>query len=242
MPQRQVMIEVTIAEVTLTDELQFGVEWLFKGGAPSGRGCGGFVRSRRLDAVQPGRCRCRQRGGRASGCGAARRASPTSSTTRTSPAASRRCCNLLDTYGNTKVVANPHIAALDNQKATIKAGDRIPINQQTHRRRHDQRGDDDVAVHRHRRAAAGDAAHQRRRPGHARRAGRGQHPGHADATPATRRRSTRARCRRSSPCRRGQTMVMGGLIRDTKAQHVRRACRCSSRIPDPRRPLRQPGR
>jgi general secretion pathway protein D len=38
---------------------------------------------------------------------------------------------LLDTYGNTKVVANPHVAALDNQKATIKSGERIPINQQT---------------------------------------------------------------------------------------------------------------
>jgi general secretion pathway protein D len=36
---------------------------------------------------------------------------------------------LLDTYGNTKVISNPHIAALDNQKATIKVGDRIPINQ-----------------------------------------------------------------------------------------------------------------
>src|ERR1700737_1063320 len=40
-PQRQVAIEVTIAEVKLTDDLTFGVEWLFKGGAPSGRGSGG---------------------------------------------------------------------------------------------------------------------------------------------------------------------------------------------------------
>ena len=39
--------------------------------------------------------------------------------------------NLLDQYGNTRVIANPHLAALDNQKATIKSGDRIPINQQT---------------------------------------------------------------------------------------------------------------
>ena len=39
--------------------------------------------------------------------------------------------HLLDKYGNTKVIANPHIAALDNQKATIKAGNRIPVNQQT---------------------------------------------------------------------------------------------------------------
>ncbi len=38
---------------------------------------------------------------------------------------------LLDTYGNTKVIANPRLAALDNQKATIKSGERIPINQQT---------------------------------------------------------------------------------------------------------------
>ena len=53
-----------------------------------------------------------------------------------SPAASRRRCPLLDTYGNTKVIANPHVAALDNQKATIKVGDRIPIYQQTLGRRH----------------------------------------------------------------------------------------------------------
>jgi general secretion pathway protein D len=29
------------------------------------------------------------------------------------------------------VISNPHLSALDNQKATIKVGDRIPINQQT---------------------------------------------------------------------------------------------------------------
>ncbi len=42
-PPRQVAIEVTIASVTLTDDLEFGVDWLFKGGAPSGRGSGGNV-------------------------------------------------------------------------------------------------------------------------------------------------------------------------------------------------------
>src|SRR5262249_8256524 len=42
-PQRQVVIDVTIAEVTLTDAINFGVEWLFKGGAPSGRGAGGLL-------------------------------------------------------------------------------------------------------------------------------------------------------------------------------------------------------
>jgi general secretion pathway protein D len=46
-PSRQVMIEVTIAEVKLTDQLTFGVDWIFKGGAPSGRGSGGlFVQNK----------------------------------------------------------------------------------------------------------------------------------------------------------------------------------------------------
>jgi general secretion pathway protein D len=120
-----VLIEVTIAEVNLTDELQFGVEWLFRGGAPSGRGAGGLFNT--TQAFNPG-------------------AGTTPAKTLGSsiaqgfvyfinnaafPGGVQAVLNLLDTYGNTKVVANPHIAALDNQKATIKAGNRIPINQST---------------------------------------------------------------------------------------------------------------
>ena len=44
-PQRQVLIQLTIAEVTLTDDLTFGIDWLFRGGAPSGRGSGGNFNS-----------------------------------------------------------------------------------------------------------------------------------------------------------------------------------------------------
>ncbi len=123
-PQRQVLIEVTIAEVTLSDELQFGVEWLFKGGAPSGRGAGGLFN--RNPAFNPGR-------------------PPTDSGLGTNiaqgfvyfinnanfPGGIQAALRLLDSYGSTKIVANPHVGALDNQKATIKAGNRIPINQQT---------------------------------------------------------------------------------------------------------------
>ncbi len=43
--QRQVAIQVTIAQVTLTDELDAGIDWLFRGGAPSGRGSGGNFNS-----------------------------------------------------------------------------------------------------------------------------------------------------------------------------------------------------
>ena len=70
-PQRQVSIEVTIAEVTLTDELQTGIEWLFRGAAPSGRGSGGQFNT--IDAVQSGRgsaaAACDRRRGRTRGGG-----------------------------------------------------------------------------------------------------------------------------------------------------------------------------
>jgi general secretion pathway protein D len=127
-PQRQVIIEVTIAEVSLTDDLQFGVDWLFRGGAPSGRGSGGLLHGPLVNTPNP-----------ATGLPSA---SDTPSLALAKgftyiinnanfPGGVQAVLRLLDTYGNTKVVANPHIAALDNQKATIKAGNRIPISQQT---------------------------------------------------------------------------------------------------------------
>jgi len=129
-PQRQVAIELTIAEVTLTDQLQFGVEWLFKGGAPSGRGSGGlFNQTTPFNPAVP----------LATAAGAA--AGPVGLALSTGfnylinnanfPGGVQAALHLLDTYGNAKVISNPHLAALDNQKATIKVGNRIPINQQT---------------------------------------------------------------------------------------------------------------
>ncbi|MFO1395941.1 MAG: type II secretion system secretin GspD [Burkholderiales bacterium] len=127
-PQRQVVIDVTIAQIVLQDELEFGVEWLFKGAAPSGRGSGGLLSGQVIkNPVNPGRTSL-----------------PTASDTTTAalakgftyiinnsnfPGGIQAALNLLDTYGNTKIVANPQVAALDNQKATIKSGERIPINQ-----------------------------------------------------------------------------------------------------------------
>ena len=122
---RQVMMEVTIASVILTDELDFGVEWLFKGGAPSGRGSGGnLTRSTPFNPAVP----------------ATGTTDPVLSLAQgftyiinntNFPGGVQAALHLLDTYGNTKVIANPHLAALDNQKATIKSGEKIPINQQS---------------------------------------------------------------------------------------------------------------
>jgi general secretion pathway protein D len=128
-PARQVAMEVTIASVTLTDEIDFGVEWLFKGGAPSGRGSGGnLTRSPPLNPAVP--------------LASAAAAAATGGLSLVQgfyyiinnsnfPGGVQAALHLLDTYGDTKVIANPHLAALDNQKATIKAGNKIPICQQS---------------------------------------------------------------------------------------------------------------
>jgi general secretion pathway protein D len=131
-PQRQVAIEVTIAEITLTDELDAGIEFLFKGAAPSGRGSGGlFNQTKPFNPAVP----------LAAAATAAASTTPLGLALSTGfnylinnsnfPGGVQAALHLLDTYGNTKVISNPHLAALDNQKATIKVGDRIPINQQT---------------------------------------------------------------------------------------------------------------
>ena len=137
-PARQVLMDVTIAEVTLKDEIDFGIDWLFKGGAPSGRGSGGLlVRSPAQNPGVPGG------GGAGTGTGTG-----TGGATNVGlalaqgftyiinnanfPGGIQAVLRLMDTYGNTKVIANPRLAALDNQKATIKSGDRIPINQNTY--------------------------------------------------------------------------------------------------------------
>jgi general secretion pathway protein D len=127
---RQVAIEVTIASVTLTDELDFGVEWLFKGGAPSGRGSGGNLT--RSDPVNPGLPLAAAAAAAAVNPGLALAQGFYYIINNTNfPGGVQAVLHLLDQYGDTKVIANPHLAALDNQKATIKAGSKIPISQQS---------------------------------------------------------------------------------------------------------------
>ena len=128
-PARQVMIEVTIAQVALTDEINFGVEWLFKGGAPSGRGTGGNFTRNTTTPINPG-VPGTPPGGTNAGLSLAQGFVYIINNANF-PGGIQAVLHLLDTYGDTKVIANPHLGALDNQKATIKSGDRIPINQQT---------------------------------------------------------------------------------------------------------------
>lgn len=127
-PSRQVVIEMTIAEVTLTDQIDFGVEWLFRGAAPGGRGSGGFVINPTTGAaipVPPSNF------GSGTGISSAISGFTYLISSTKFPGGVAAALRLLDSYGNTKVISNPHVAALDNQKATIKVGNRIPINQET---------------------------------------------------------------------------------------------------------------
>ena len=227
-PQRQVVIEVTIAEVTLTDELQFGVDWLFKGGAPSGRGTGGLLQQQ--PAFKPA-TRCRTT--------AADDARPAAALAQgftyiinnaNFPGGIQAVLRLLDTYGNTKVIANPHVAALDNQKATIKAGNRIPINQQTlvggttnAVTTTSQYIDTGVLLQVTPHINAGglvtlDVQAEVSNPGN-------RSPIAGDAPPINTR-SVQTLVVGAD----GQTMVMGGLINET-GRTPRTGCRCSSRIP-----------
>jgi general secretion pathway protein D len=121
-PARQIVMEMAIVEVTLTDEFQAGVDWVFKGGAPSGRGYGGNVANPNAAANSAALVGQAISGALSGGF---------SYLIGDGLGGIQAAIRLLDTYGNVKVVSNPHIAALDNQKATIKVGDRIPINQQS---------------------------------------------------------------------------------------------------------------
>jgi general secretion pathway protein D len=123
-PARQVMIEVTIAQVALTDDLKYGVEWYFTNGAKQ---AGGLFRA----GTVPGNLFDVATSAALAGIGPV---VPGFSYLLAGlvPGGVTAALTMLGTAGDTKVVANPHVAALDNQKATIKVGDRIPICQETY--------------------------------------------------------------------------------------------------------------
>jgi len=124
-PARQVLIDMTIAEIQLTDQVQFGVEWLFTGGPPNNNGYGGNLNNPTA-AITPLPATGNFQNGIS---GLLSQGFTYLISSGKFPGGIQAALRLLDTYGNTKVISNPHLAALDNQKATIKVGNRIPIDQ-----------------------------------------------------------------------------------------------------------------
>lgn len=107
-PPRQVLIDVTIAEVTLSGDLKFGLEWAFKNGNGNGKlDTGGPG----ISALAPGFSYVLSNSNVAGGVSAA--------------------LNLLATDSRVKVISSPHLMVTDNQTAKIQVGDRVPITSQT---------------------------------------------------------------------------------------------------------------
>jgi len=113
-PKRQVLIEAIIAEVTLTDELQYGLQWFFKnnrvGGSYTGFG------SRGLDGSTP----AIGQGGVLGGAGFSYALADSAGLVRA----------LLTTLAGdslVRVLSSPQIMVIDNQQARIRVGDQQPV-------------------------------------------------------------------------------------------------------------------
>ena len=103
----QVLIEASILEVTLNDNLNYGVEWFFKNGLGNDRTGQGQLDlgNAGLAALAPG----------------------FSYTIVNSLGNVRVALNALEEESEIKVLSSPSLMVLDNQIATINVGDEIPI-------------------------------------------------------------------------------------------------------------------
>ena len=100
-PSKQVLIEVTLAEVTLNDEINLGVRWFFQSGNFSNT----------FSDVATG---------------AVASTFPGFSTLFTTNSA-QVALNALSSVTDVKVISSPTLTVLDNQEAILQIGDQVPI-------------------------------------------------------------------------------------------------------------------
>ena len=105
---RQVMIEAILAEVTLNDNLRYGVQWFFDSGENS------VTLS-------------------ASDVGAVASQFPGFSYVYSGRADARLVLNALQSKTDVRVLSAPKLAVLNNQKASLQVGDQVPVITQTSR-------------------------------------------------------------------------------------------------------------
>ena len=99
-PTLQVVIEATIAEVTLTDKLNYGLEWFFKGGSSTVT-----LSDAATGAVAP----------------------LAGFSYLLSSSKAQVVVNALSQVTKVDVVASPQLLVLDNQSARLQVGDQVPI-------------------------------------------------------------------------------------------------------------------
>jgi general secretion pathway protein D len=111
-PQLQVAIDATIAEVTLNDSLQYGVQFFLKSsnvGAPNNTGS---VVNTAANAILS-------------------RVVPGFNFLVGTEATPQVIINALHSVTNVKILSNPSLVVLDNQVASLQVGDQIPITTQS---------------------------------------------------------------------------------------------------------------
>jgi general secretion pathway protein D len=106
-PQLQVSIDATVAEITLTDELQFGVQAFLS----SNKGSIGLFGAGQVAAQSA----------------ILQNVAPGLNLLLGSQSQPRVILNALSNITNVKVLSSPSIVALDNQPALLQVGDEIPI-------------------------------------------------------------------------------------------------------------------
>lgn len=134
---KQVLIEVLVAEISLTNNTQFGIEWLLKGSTQIGNEnigiVGGFTTSNLVPQfdvnqnrfVLPGTTSTSD-GGTTTTSGILSHPSDVFATI-INPAKFSALITAAASKGDVKVLASPNILALDNKEAKIEIGSEVPV-------------------------------------------------------------------------------------------------------------------
>jgi general secretion pathway protein D len=117
-PRLQVAIDATVAEITLTDDLKFGVQYFLTSkdvGAGRDKGSVGLLNAAQSTAQSA----------------LLQRVTPGLNLLIGSEALPRVILNALTTITDVKVLSSPSIVAMDNQPALLQVGDEVPITTST---------------------------------------------------------------------------------------------------------------
>ena len=117
-PLLQVAIEATVAEVTLTDGLEFGIQYFLKSqdvGLKANQGSVGLLNA----------------AARAAQSAAIQRVLPGANLLLGPEAQPRLILNALSTITNVKVLSSPSLVVVNNQPAVLQVGDQIPLTTST---------------------------------------------------------------------------------------------------------------
>jgi general secretion pathway protein D len=120
-PQLQVAIDATVAEVTLTDQLQYGVQFFLNGQNVSGGvlGAGAATAQSNASAITAASTIAQS--------ALLQSVGPGVNLLLGSSGGPRAILNALQTVTDVKVLSSPSLVALDNQPALLQVGDEIPV-------------------------------------------------------------------------------------------------------------------